>query len=100
MKIKHYQGYGSLTMKVLTNKEDDLVIEVYGNHEYGLETDDKYLVEQWLVNHVRGKKDRKIKAISHETHYVREFVERYGKEIDVEHCVYTIKLRALNEPNW
>ena len=37
MKIKHWQGYGSVNMKVLLNTPKKVIIEVYGNHEYGLE---------------------------------------------------------------
>ena len=42
MKIKHWQGYGCVNMKVLLNTPKKVIIEVYGNHEYGLKRYDKY----------------------------------------------------------
>lgn len=64
MRIKHYQGYGSVNAKVIrkkTNvsfhkigyKETMLVINVYGNHECGLDvSNDYYEVNKWLVKKV------------------------------------------------
>ncbi|MBR2300635.1 MAG: hypothetical protein IKA41_01610 [Bacteroidaceae bacterium] len=54
MKIKHWQGYDSVEAKKLkaTNNKalgtKTVVIEVRGNHEWGLERYDMYDVHRWL----------------------------------------------------
>lgn len=58
MKIKHWQGYGSVEAKVikktalyLANQlfvSRTIEIRVTGNHEYGLMNYDKYDIAQWL----------------------------------------------------
>ena len=55
MKIKHWQGYGSISARKIREYDIDahtkmLVIELRGNHEYGLVRDDKYDVFNWLLN--------------------------------------------------
>ena len=53
MKIKHWQGYGTVTAKKIgTGPFYDnryLRIQVSGDHEYGLYRDDKYDIFKWLV---------------------------------------------------
>lgn len=58
MKIKHWQGYGSVTATkksktTRTNsygyKHTTLVVEVKGMHEWGLLTDDDYTLYNWLI---------------------------------------------------
>lgn len=60
MKIKHWQGYGSVEAKVIKKTstidckgtddhyEEFINIQVKGNHEYGIETYDKHFIAQWL----------------------------------------------------
>lgn len=55
MKIKHWQGYGSVNAKVVKKTASTskgvktITIEVSGNHEYGLDRHrDKYDVFNWL----------------------------------------------------
>ena len=52
MKIKHWQGYGSVTAKKISRKEtNDLVelhIRVQGNHECGIERGDAYDIVRWI----------------------------------------------------
>ena len=55
MKIKHFAGYGSVQAKKVSKTNIDenkvkLVVEVKGNHEWGLVRDDIYDVRQWLFN--------------------------------------------------
>lgn len=55
MKIKHFMGYGSVqARKVSKTKTDDgktkLVVEVKGNHEWGLVRNDIYDVYRWLFS--------------------------------------------------
>jgi len=54
MKIKHFQGYGSVqakkVSKTIVGDKTKLVIEVKGNHEYGLVRNDIYDVKRWLFD--------------------------------------------------
>jgi len=50
MKIKHWQGYGSVSAKLITKTPNEIVIEVTGEHEYGLATDDGYTAKIWLLD--------------------------------------------------
>lgn len=90
MKIKHWQGYGCVNMKVLLNTPKLVIIDVYGMHEYGLERDDKYDVCRWLLNRVNGHRNddyMQIKDLQLEDDYIKENGEY------IEHCKYTITLR-------
>lgn len=90
MKIKHWQGYGSVNMKVLKNTPKLVVVDVYGMHEYGLERDDTYDVCKWLLNKVNGHREddyRNIIRLDLQDDYKHENGEY------IEHCTYTITLR-------
>ena len=54
MKIKHFAGYGTVNAKKISktqkNGKTKLVVEVTGNHEYGLQRDDPYTLKLWLIN--------------------------------------------------
>lgn len=54
MRIKHWQGYGSVNARKLSSSPVAdgirLVIEVTGNHECGLVRNDAYDVHRWLVS--------------------------------------------------
>jgi hypothetical protein len=58
MRIKHWQGYGSVNAKVVGRSLNTatgirtLTINVWGNHEYGLVREDKYNINNWLVKKV------------------------------------------------
>lgn len=58
MKIKHWQGYGCVdAKKISVSTHNDpfygdtktMHIRVTGNHEYGIERNDKYDVFNWLL---------------------------------------------------
>lgn len=55
MKLKHWQGYGTVTATRTMKRADKstglttMVIRVEGNHECGLERRDVYDVSQWLI---------------------------------------------------
>lgn len=49
MKIKHYQGYGTVTATKIPDKTCTLRIRVTGNHEWGLVRRDTYDLFNWLV---------------------------------------------------
>jgi hypothetical protein len=59
MRVKHFQGYGSVEVKkvsktTFTNvwgeKKTRLVLSVKGNHECGLVRDDVYDVKHWIFD--------------------------------------------------
>ena len=90
MRIKHFAGYGSVQARKVskTNLSDNktkLVIEVKGDHEWGLVRDDIYDVRRWLFNKFEKNfngDDYDI-SMSIEDDYVRE------NNIDVEVATYT-----------
>lgn len=90
MRIKHFAGYGSVQARKVskTNLSDNktkLVIEVRGDHEWGLVRDDIYDVRRWLFNKFEKNfngDDYDI-SMSIEDDYVRE------NNIDVEVATYT-----------
>lgn len=92
MKIKHWQGYGSVNMKVLKNTPNLVIIDVYGEHEWGLDRDDKYDVCKWLLNKVNGHKETDYTQISN-----LQLNDRYEKDqntgLTIERCTYTISIR-------
>lgn len=49
MKIKHWQGYGTVSAQKIKDKSCTLHIRVTGNHEWGLRRDDLYDLYNWLV---------------------------------------------------
>jgi hypothetical protein len=55
MKIKHWQGYGCVNAKKISDNDNILVVEVKGNHEWGLKRNDKYDVFNWLVKRFTKK---------------------------------------------
>lgn len=91
MKIKHFAGYGSVqakkVYKTTIGNRTKLVVEVKGNHEWGLVRDDIYDVRRWLFNkfekNFKGE-DYEI-SMSIEDNYVKE------NNIDVEVATYTFE---------
>lgn len=49
MKIKHWQGYGTVSAQKIKDKSCTLHVRVTGNHEWGLRRDDLYDLYNWLV---------------------------------------------------
>lgn len=49
MKIKHWQGYGTVNAIKIKDKSCTLHVQVTGNHECGLERNDQYDLFNWLV---------------------------------------------------
>lgn len=108
MKIKHFQGYGTVTATKLSQKKVTLdhcncaypnlygqkatmvVIRVQGNHEYGLERDDKYDVYNWLLKRFcRNLPEfNEIKCFEFK---MNDFYQRNTeKNIEEEVCDYSI----------
>lgn len=100
MRIKHWQGYGSVNAKVkrkssthsaqgVTNRY--VVIEVRGNHEYGLEVyKDNYTVAKWLGKVGKFTPEELVSYTSY-SYYARD----NAKGIDEECCEYTIILKNI-----
>lgn len=92
MKIKHWQGYGVLNAKVLKKgfvynpmvKSNYIVIEVKGNHEYGLDTYDRYFIFNWLLK----KFDKNVRSVSQIKSV--ELEESWDNQAKEEVCVYKI----------
>lgn len=89
MKIKHWQGYGTVNAKKVSSSANTLVVEVWGNHEWGLERNDMYDVFNWLVKRFdKSREDyREMLDMKIDDFYVED-----GR-VDVEHCRYTIRFR-------
>lgn len=49
MKIKHWQGYGTVSATKQKDKSCTLHVRVVGNHEWGLVREDLYDLYNWLV---------------------------------------------------
>lgn len=94
MKVKHWQGYGSVEVKKISKnkfttmfgeKKTKLVLQVKGNHEWGLVRDDIYDVRHWIFNkfekNFNGTDDEIDMTIKDD--YVTE------NGIDVEVATYT-----------
>lgn len=96
MKIKHWQGYGSVNAKVTKKTADTqlgvktITIEVVGNHEYGLDRSrDKYDVYNWLLK----KFDKSVESYTDilEIDYSESMVKIDG--VDVEKATYVISYK-------
>jgi hypothetical protein len=85
MKIKHWQGYGSVQAKKVSKKsigdKTKLVIEVKGNHEWGLIRHDIYDVRRWLFE----KFEKNFKGSDYEIEMSIEdgYVMENGMSVDV-----------------
>ena len=49
MKIKHWQGYGTVSARKVPDKTCTLHVQVVGNHEWGIDRRDPYTLHNWLV---------------------------------------------------
>ena len=89
MKIKHFQGYGSVQAKKLSKttigNKTKLVVEVKGNHEWGLVRDDVDDAKRWLFDRFEKNFNGNYYDIEMtiKDDYVRE------GSIDVEVATYT-----------
>lgn len=84
MKIKHFQGYGCVTVTRVKDSSCTLHVKVSGNHECGLYRNDEYDLFNWLV-----KRFDKSIADSLEWHRRQpKIVIEEGYENGVETCDY------------
>ena len=89
MKIKHFQGYGSVQAKKVSKTiEGDkviLVVEVKGNHEWGLVVIDNYDAKHWLFDRF----EKNFKGDEHDMDISIESKEVKENGIDVDVAIYT-----------
>lgn len=101
MKIKHWQGYGSVNATCVAKEMVSALadvriihIKVKGNHEWGLIRDDVYDVKRWLLD----KFDKSAKDLN-PYHDVRVKVElqpsENGEEVAMYHIAYGKDLRNI-----
>lgn len=93
MKIKHWQGYGTVNAEKVSKKTaggiTTLVVRVSGNHEWGLIRDDEYDLKTWLVKRFDKSFDPGNRvAYSYDSGY------RNNGKVDEEYCVYTFQYRS------
>ena len=93
MKIKHWQGYGTVEAKKISKKTRDgittLVVNVTGNHEWGLIREDMYDLKRWLVDRF-DRSAKEIPDYKMDYSYVQAFV-RGDNGCCVETCTYTFR---------
>ena len=92
MRIKHWQGYGTVTAKKLskrlTGRGTMLRVMVQGNHEWGLVREDKYDLKRWLID--RFDKDAKnVSPYEISYRYDAGYVKVNG--LDTETVIYTFE---------
>lgn len=90
MKVKHWQGYGSVEMKKVKTttigNTKTVVVRVSGNHEWGLERNDTYDIFNWICK--RFAKDCKEYSDIIDMQLQSGYEKVNG--LDTEYCVYTI----------
>lgn len=93
MKVKHWQGYGTVEMKKMSQKTKDniktVVVRVSGNHEWGLERNDTYDIHRWICKRL-AKDCKNYSDIINMT--INDSYETING-ISTEVCVYTISYR-------
>ena len=93
MKAKHWQGYGTIDMKKISQNIDDgiktIVVQVSGNHEWGLVRNDIYDIHRWICSRLAKdcKEYRDIVDLKLNSYYKKI------NNLDVEVCDYTISYR-------
>jgi len=89
MRIKHWQGYGTVSAVKVKDRSCTLHIRVSGNHEWGLEREDMYDLYNWLVKRF----DKSVpdylqwyRAAREKTDHIVRVNDRYEKDKEV--CDY------------
>lgn len=89
MRIKHWQGYGTVNAQKIGLKKGmgvtTLTIKVTGNHEWGLVREDEYDLINWLVKRFdKSFKGDRLLGYTYDHGYARV------GNIDEEYCTYTM----------
>jgi len=92
MKIKHWQGYGTVNAtkvrKTISNGITTLIVRVKGNHECGIRRDDKYDLTNWLIKRF----DREFS----DSRDIRSLHIQESEENGVDVCDYTFTYPTPN----
>lgn len=94
MRVKHFMGYGSVEVKKVSKKpiingygenKTKMVLQVKGNHEWGLVRNDIYDVKRWIFD----KFEKNFKGSDYDI--AMSVKDDYIKEngLDVEVAIYT-----------
>lgn len=83
MKLKHWQGYGSVKAEKIEKTPNSIVIEVTGAHEYGLVRNDLYDAKKWLLDRFMPS----VKGVDYWQFEMFVYEERWDK------AVYTFRPR-------
>lgn len=93
MRIKHWQGYGTVNAKKLNcrivDNKTEITIRVTGNHEYGVRRNDRYDVTRWLLS----KFDKKMTDYRSITSMTLEEGTTDVDGIETDYCDYHITYR-------
>lgn len=93
MKIKHWQGYGTVNAERIPDKGCDLHVRVSGNHEWGVERRDDYDAYNWLYKRFkRNAPEYHDWRISGGKLYTRS---SYDWEHKMETCDYIFKREEI-----
>ena len=83
-KIKHYAGYGTVMAGKIKDDQCKLHVQVRGNHEWGIETHDEWLLYCWLVRRF----DKNVPEYN-EWYFSRPIIDvRSGVDGDTITCDY------------
>lgn len=94
MRVKHFAGYGSVEVKKVSKKpiindygenKTEMVLQVKGNHEWGLVRNDIYDVKRWIFE----KFEKNFKGNDYDIYMdiKDDYINENG--IDVEVATYT-----------
>lgn len=97
MRVKHWQGYGSVDVfkisRVERNGVVDLHLRVVGNHEWGIERNDVYDVVRWIGTKCDKKltDDRQVTKMRVDDYYVQNPKTHLDEEVCDYYINYIIK---------
>lgn len=88
MKIKHWQGYGSVSAQRIKDPGCTLHVRVTGNHEWGLVRTDVYDLFNWLVKRFDKTQTSFVAWNNHLLNVHFEEGETIIDGLDVDTCDY------------
>lgn len=93
MKVKHWQGYGIVNMKKISQNTKNgiktIVVQVSGNHEWGLKRNDIYDIHKWICSKLAKDCKEYCDIVNLQ---INDYYKRIN-DLDVEFCDYTISYR-------
>lgn len=93
MKVKHWQGYGTVNMKKISQNTKNgiktIVVQVSGNHEWGLKRNDTYDIHKWICSKFAKDCKEYCDIVNLQ---INDYYKRIN-DLDIEFCDYTISYR-------